>query len=133
MLDKNVTVVIYCVELTSSNTQNVGTNKMKRRRYHIITNIFLARTLISSQQHSVYFLKWSTLYDIYSCNGLRFGLWSLTPLLTICELYRGCQFYWWRKLKYPETTTDLPQVTDKLYHIMLYRVQITWTGFELTT
>jgi hypothetical protein len=37
---------------------------------------------------------------------------SVTNFITIC------QFYWWRKSEYPDKTTDLSQVSDKLYHYM---------------
>ena len=61
----------------------------------------------------------------FSWLWLDLVLRCLMPFSTIFQVNRG------RNREYPEKTTDLLQVTDKLYQIMLYTSP--WAGFKLKT
>jgi hypothetical protein len=60
------------------------------------------------------------------------GLWCLPTFSNISVIS-------WRSVllleetRVPEKTTNLSQVTDKIYYIMLYQVHLAWMGFKLKT
>ena len=63
---------------------------------------------------------------LLNCVDAGVGVTVLTPLSTISQLYRGCQFYWW------STKRKLPTCHKSLTNFitMLYQVHLTTNGIQ---
>ena len=98
-------------------------------------NYIYGHQLYPSGQCSIFCFLFLSLMNLTRSHmfGLVLGVWCLTPLSTIFQFYRDGQFYWLKNPEYPEKTTDLPQVTDKLDHISCIEYITPWSRLELTT
>jgi hypothetical protein len=94
---------------------------------NLIYDIHIFRHCCLRLPHYTSFQMWISNGHKVMTIGLM--LWCLLPLSTIFQLYHGINLIDEGNLSPRKKSIDLPQATDKLYHIMWYRV----SGSELAT
>jgi hypothetical protein len=74
------------------------------------------------------FKKILKLHENFSYMYCLFVWWCLMPLSTILQVYRGVQYYWWRKPEDPEKTTDYIRIWSSLaiHYIKIFRTTCSW-------
>ena len=60
----------------------------------------------------------------------RLELWWLMPLTTIYSVISWQSVLLVEETGVPGETTDMSEVTDKLYHIMLYRIHLAMSRIQ---
>ena len=77
--------------------------------------------------------SWEEMPVSCSENVCFLGLWCLMPLISNISVISWCSVLLMLETEVPGETTDMSQVTNKLDHIILYRVHLLLAGFELST
>jgi hypothetical protein len=96
---KYTKLCMTCKVSTSTCTNNYSYLNLWLIEWSLWSFIYIREQYISTNVPMIH------LYISSMCKRMVYGLWCLTPLSTIFQLYCGGQFHWWRKPEDPEKTT----------------------------